>query len=391
MLRRRDFADWNYPVKPEEILPIQGALRNDTWLDGAPVYYGSHSLPGQSFQRPWYSTILPGTGNTVKIHDKDYIFLYFMWAPADHKLVNYNKKFTDAQILQDIREKEPIEIPPAAWFVPPAGQQLSRKAYRILKQEFYRRNFVPPLGLTEKRITLLKMRQGLIRSRSVSLKTVAKLAAMSKVERLQALQNRESLLNIFHNRDGGWRQFDNRLFQPRTFKDLAIEYDAFGTPRNGPSLAYVAALQAQENGTDPRDEYETLLEDYRMYDQIDRLMRHLDEYTLREIRYMLGNVRSWLRMHERPTEPHFDQSESYWPPQLFQKFLQVERALVARNQEILQARRVGPQLRQQDQAGELEDQEVEDQEVGEGEDQEVEDPDEVEEVELDDEIDEMNL
>jgi len=105
-LRRRDYGHtWNYFMLPEEILPLEKTEVSYDYIQDVPVYWGR---PRQIVKDPRGSALiraasLPGTGNTVRIHDTDYIWYYFMWAPKFNKEVNYSKKFTNAEILEDLK------------------------------------------------------------------------------------------------------------------------------------------------------------------------------------------------------------------------------------------------------------------------------------------------
>lgn len=301
-LGRRDFPDWHYPVLPEVILPMELAKRNDDWLDGTPVYWGRSEFEREPYR---VNARLPGTGNTVKIHDEEYVWYYFMWAPRDHRLVNYNKKFTDEEILEDIRRGKKVEM-----------NTIDRGT--------------GPFGLSGKRKMLLVRNMGILTLRS--LERLAELATMdlSSAEKMRDAGVYWSLFNIFTPGYQARELLPYNLLNPRVLKDLSLEYDS--SP-DSVSLALLASLAAQKKKTLARDEYAQLVEKYNILEQLRALKEDLPNLSLEPKERMLCELNSMLNIHEdldrerRLRDLVLPQSESLWPEALYQEILSVRQAL----------------------------------------------------------------
>lgn len=313
-LRRRDFPDWNFCMAPEEILPMEAATRDDDWLDGVPVYWGPFStkLRGRS-NTLLGKARLPGSGNTVKIHDRDYIFYYFMWAPRDHKWVNYDKKFTDAEILEDIRNNQPIH-----------PNLYPRDSEGKILWEHYRPG---PLGLSVKRKNLLLARLGILQS--VNVKTLPLLASLDldSAEKMQEEGITRSFFSYFREPLEYNLGYFTAYLYPRVLKDLSLVYDSFDIrkPKKYFSLAFLATLDARDKSTLPKEEYENLVRRYQIVESLEALEKRLldseDEDASNIItldsydRVMLRDA--LVNLFEEVATPHiFPESENLWPPKL---------------------------------------------------------------------------
>lgn len=326
-LLMRDFGSWNYTRLPQEILPIERTTRDDKFLGGVPVYYGSAALPGG----PAYikAAAMPGTGNTVQIHDTDYIFYYFMWAPKLHKLVNYNKKYTDAEILEDLRNGEPV---------------------------IRRHDYINVFGLTPRRRSLLTLRKGVNRGvyREKDILELANLWSAasdsgktrpSKSDFRAAGFDYGTLFSEFNfdspearrrRRPGTWRQWLTLLW-PTIFEDLSLEYSAPAHgQKNGFSLAYVSALE-EPNTTETEQlkaRYEDLLRHYGVIDQIRGYRRDISDPNLVVTERVRSDAKSlsWalqklLRRHFGQNKLEFPESDSLWPDELSEELVTLQPAL----------------------------------------------------------------
>ena len=136
-LRRRDYGGtWNFFMLPEEILPIDDCEAIDNFFGkGTPIYWNWFRGPAKIVENGTGSSLiraasLPGTGNTVRIHDTDYIWYYFMWAPKFNRQVNYDKKFTNSEILEELKLNPPIR--PS--FGPLGGRGPSNKRMDLIRK-----------------------------------------------------------------------------------------------------------------------------------------------------------------------------------------------------------------------------------------------------------------
>lgn len=317
-LRRRDFPDWNFCMAPEEILPMEAATRDDDWLDGVPVYWGPFStkLRGRS-NTLLGKARLPGSGNTVKIHDRDYIFYYFMWAPRDHKWVNYDKKFTDAEILEDIKNNQPIH--------PNLYPKDSEGNIRV---EYYRPG---PLGLSTKRKNLLLARLGILQS-GINVKYLPLLASrnLDSEEKMEEEGITRSFFSYFREPLEYNIGYFTAYLYPRALKDLSLAYDSFNLkPTKYFSLAFLAALDARDKSTLSKEEYANLVRRYQIVESLEALEKRLldsedddvvsdepvpitvDSYDRAHIRLALVNL------FEEVAAPHiFPETENLWPTKL---------------------------------------------------------------------------
>jgi hypothetical protein len=313
-LLRRDFPNWSYSMAPQEILPIEATFRNDEWLGDLPVYHGNpHRLISSSRNQLLKHAKLPGSGNTVKIHDQDYIFYYFMWAPRDHKMVNYNQKFTDQEIIQDIANKEIYERGEMGTGV---------------------------FGLSEKRKTLILNNMGIMQI-DVKIVNFPKLfvekASVDWINKLREAnfevfsyfdyfkhpfpptkeQARVYVWEYQYDKEGNsleeflsnldrpqrrifnkavnyfidWRNFSLwHILFPRTLTDLSLAYyDNFN--RKVFSLAFLAALAARDNSTTPKTEYENLVKRYGIVEQLTELKNNIPNMNDEQKYWLMLQIR----------------------------------------------------------------------------------------------------
>lgn len=304
-LQVRDYGSWNYPILPHDILPMTHATRNDVWLDGTPVYTGDAlkweaPIPVQNYPAVIKAT-LPGTGNTVQIHDTDYIWYYFMWAPKFHRLVNYNKKYTDEQILKDLQENVPV------------------RAVSVRRQ--YGQSV---FGLAYKRKHLMLLQKGITRIEpgDDNLLEVLQSPQLNTLEQMKSTSGvRRSLFDEFtisgmYPRYVATYHWDC-LLKPRTLQDLSLEYDS------GPlcSLAFMVSMQT--NDMNKRKQlYDALVKKYDIMGQLDKLEKRINSPKIVKGFSSLKNAFSKLLASYENSSPSVNVlpiMDNLWPRYMYEK------------------------------------------------------------------------
>ncbi len=318
-LRVRDFGSWKYYKLPEEILPLELARRNDTWLDGVPVYWAANraARKNKDYRElmrggyAWKSAFLPGSGNTVRIHDQDYIWYYFLWAPKNHKQVNYNKKFTDEQIIEDLK----LDL------------QLYGKARKIPTLEQSDTNAEGIFKLTRKRAQILCLNQGIVANWG-SRRIVESLITLPKWDRESLIESGivsaedevyflDQIFTIL--RLNSWE----KLLYPRAFVDPVLEYDLGFV-----SLALIASID-QPNLEAKQEKYSNLLEQFGIISQLAQFRDNFKNLEIGEITatrffnilYHLIHVHEVGETVGRRTI--FPQTPSFWPKELHRVILDI--------------------------------------------------------------------
>jgi len=293
----RDYQDWNYFLVPSEILPIESTIKNTSWLgESNPVYWGNSDVYMGDLR-------LPGTQNSVKMHDKDYVFHYFMWAPKDHKLVNYNKKFTDEEIIRDIKNREKVTVP------------------------------ATPFGLSFKRRNMILLNMGIIGL--MGPKSVAKLADknLSSEERANIMRRAYTLDKLFDTTPGARSALQNpkilkSLLNPRVLDDLSAEYVRFP---DHVSLAFLTKLKGGD-----KSDYIKLLNKYKIPEQLKMLAKNTALIDKKERGRFIRYLSDLLKVSESPKHAvrlrwdrayTLPQSESFWTDNMKQDILQIRKNL----------------------------------------------------------------
>ena len=104
--------------------------------------------------------------------------------------------------------------------------------------------------------------------------------------------------------------FPTEFFYPRCMKDLSLEYDR----NESPSLAFLAALNARENGTNAKMEYEKLLKKYKLVEQLRNLRGSL---------FIGAQIETLLNQHDKVDTfiTPFAETENLWPNYLYQEMI----------------------------------------------------------------------
>lgn len=315
-LRERDFGtSWVYPKLPQQILPLEKTNINTDWI-GQPVYWAT---PGQRLPHktgnPYRDIIqvarLPGGGNTVRINDTDYIYYYFMWAPKDNVLVNYGKKFSDQEVLDHIRNPD----------FPKAPRQPN------------------VFGFNYKRKELLLFNHGIIRSyvgvNHGNADAIVNIQSADDAKQHFNLKKRDTLFGFFEQpekRHGREYLNINKWFQylyPRTFEDLALEYEN----ANRYKIAFTAALVAPDIDA-RRKVYADLIEKYQIVNQITRMGYSLRKLDADDIADFLNIISELIESHEKninrlapngSTNVIFPFSESLWSDEMHEAMVRLYR------------------------------------------------------------------
>lgn len=330
-IKKRDFGNWTFPILPHEIAPIETSTQNTEMLKGVPVYinynwkrairkhvfdnrirwtrFGRIPLRQFRLKPQMRNIIMPGSGNSFRLHNTDYIWYYFMWAPKYHKMVNYNFKFTDEEILEDLRSER---------------VQLA--------------NSNMPFGLSRRRANLITFSMGFVYPalRMIGIKEhqddlpVAILTEedTNTREKMDEIKERFFYYNYYRHTGADARPFPKATLydvfssnkfskwaalKPRIIEDKSLEY------YRPASFAFLAALKS----TDARervDVFDSLLRKYDVMGQIDTMQRKIDSMesmstdTYAVLSKKLLLIKELIKEHENaPTNELVPYSDSVWP------------------------------------------------------------------------------
>lgn len=308
-LMKRDFGNWKFPHTPESILALEDAEEVEI-EHNVSVYVSTYRKSPMHFHTSAFQYArLPGTGNTVKINDEDYIWYYFMWAPKDHPLVNMSLKTTDKE-LEKMFDLEPFGFIKETKRQYPISVGALSPIFKVSHQRWslflFNRGILYETNGNEIDWNRLDTADDYDSQQLYewSLFSINHVYDRLLGDRVRNLRHVDILTNVKH-----WVQF----LKPRTLQDLTLEYYDEG----GASFAFSAQLLGREKGIDAVTMYKNLLEKYQ-------IMRQLDEFAAKVGKsrrpIMLDKCREYLRRmaseHEWSPLVIFPSTDSFWPKEL---------------------------------------------------------------------------
>lgn len=222
---------------------------------------------------------LPGCNNTVTIDNDEYIWYYFLWAPRNNKYTNYSRKYSDDEIMDDLRNDETFR----KYFCGRSVNDIERRTAVNIGRS--------PFGLSMKRLQILLFNKGIACVRlplygvyhqylsrgAETVKNADGILNLIENENIQVPDGFISLHDVFNVDHPRYRRFYGttissliaRVLRPCTLEDLALEY------HRGPSFALTVEMQSLSNKKEKRSKYAELLKKYDVIAKIKALMLRL--------------------------------------------------------------------------------------------------------------------
>lgn len=267
-----DKMQWGYFIPPDDLLnddffdikKLMGLYRNKSQV---------HFNPRFDYVRAVHASLFPGDENTVTIEGVEHVFHYFAMMPKDARHVNYGKKYTDEEILSDLRQNRDARLRgnPAYAAANVITLPLRRKLLMLFS------NGIVPTSLHWGGTNHFRAARG-----NAETNTAGGLLDVLETEKSDlpfAFIHASEMFNIaspkyerLHGKTVG--ALLGKILRPCTFEDVNLDYHV------GFSLAMDATMKAggQDSSTGERRQvYKELLREYDVERQIDQLISFLEE------------------------------------------------------------------------------------------------------------------